>query len=245
MTISQFIKRSTLKAVILSLASFSSLAMITTESHAAQIDFNSWQSFGDVTTPGAGQANLSNNALNDDDFPQVDEIFNFSGTPAGEAAPFPDLQDFLEVADTTLDIDGFAFEGSAIKSTLTAQAGDVFRFSYNFFTNETAYNEPQNDFAFFLVNNSVTKLADFSNASDPSTLFDTETGVQSFSYTFSAPGNYNLALGIVDVNDSVVSSALRVSDANLEPVPEPFTILGSLTAFGFGVGLRRRYRKKA
>lgn len=240
---SQFVKRSALKAFILSLASFGSLAMTATESHAVQVDFSSWQKFGDVTTPGTGQTSLSTNALQDDDFPQPDANFNFSGTPAGQARPFTSLQNFLGVAPTALDVGGAAFEGSAIKNTFNAEAGDVFRFNYNFLTNETSTSKL--DYAFFLVNSTVTKLADFTNASNPSSPFTSETGNNSFTYTFSAPGTYNVALGVVDVNDYNNTSALRVSNANLEPVPEPLTILGSLTALGFGAGLRQRFRKQA
>ncbi|ARV58146.1 hypothetical protein BZZ01_05405 [Nostocales cyanobacterium HT-58-2] len=240
MTISQFIKHSTLKAVVLSLASFGGLVINNATSFAVQVNFSSWQSFGDVTSR-AGQANLTTNALQSDDFPQPDTSFNFSGTPAGEARPTPNLQNFLGVTGTALDIGGVAFEGSAIKNTITAQAGDVFSFNYNFLTNETS----KPDYAFFLVNNTVTKLADITNASNVSSPFSKETGNNSFTYTFSTPGTYNLALGVVDINDYNNTSALKVSNANLQPVPEPLTILGSLTALGFGVGMRQRFRKQA
>ncbi|GAA6618560.1 PEP-CTERM sorting domain-containing protein [Scytonema sp. NUACC26] len=33
-------------------------------------------------------------------------------------------------------------------------------------------------------------------------------------------------------------------NAYLEPVPEPFTVLGSMTALALGVGMRRRAKKK-
>jgi len=252
MTISHFIKRCTLKAVVVSFASFGGLATVAFPSFAAQVNFSGWQFSGDVTTPGVGQANLSNNALLDDDSPQPDTLFNFSGNPATEALQTPVLQNFLGVAENFLDRSGTAFEGSAIRNTIAAQAGDVFRFSYNFLTNETAQPVPFDDYALFFVRNADTNevvnfnaLAFPNAASNPSSPYNTQTGFLTNSFTFSAPGNYTLALGVVDVNDYNVSSALQIRDANLEPVPEPITIVGSLTALGFGVGLRRRFRKQA
>jgi hypothetical protein len=254
MTISHFIKRCTLKAVVVSFASFGGLATVAFPSFAAQVNFSGWQVSGDVTTPGVGQANLSNNALLNDDSPQPDRLFNFSGNPATEATPTTPLQTFLGVAEDFLDVDSsrVAFEGSAIRNTIAAQAGDVFRFSYNFLTNETAFVNPFDDYAFFFVRNADTNqvvefnaLAFPNAASNPSSPYNTQTGFLTNSFTFSAPGNYTLALGVVDVNDYNVSSALQIRDANLEPVPEPLTIVGSLTALGFGVGLRRRFRKQA
>lgn len=236
MKLSTFIKHSTFKLGLVSLASLGSLAMTTASAHAVQVDFSSWQQFGDVTTPALDRANLSNNALQNEDSSE-DINFNYSGNPAGQARPLPDLQDFLSLAPDALDIEGYALEGSAIKNTLTVAAGDVLRFNWNFRTNETSYN----DFAFFLVNSTLIKLADFTNATQASSPFIQETGINS--YTFSTPGTYTLTFGVVDVDDYGTTSALEVSNARLEPVPEPVNILGSLTALGFGVTMRRLRKK--
>jgi hypothetical protein len=252
MNISRFIKRYTLKAVIVGFASCGGLVMTGATALAAQVNFNTWQGFGDAVR-GSGQASLSNNALQNDDFPAPDTSFNFSGTPAGEASISPNLHNFLGVSQSFLDFgDSIALEGSAIKKILTAQAGDVLKFSYNFLTNETAFTEPLNDFAFFLVKNADNnKLVSFNALAFPgaasisSTPYNSQTGFIPASYTFSASGNYTLAFGVVDVDDFNVSSALHIKNANYEPVPEPLTVLGSLTALGFGAGLRQRFRKKA
>ncbi len=228
-----FIKRSTLTASIITLASFT---MTATPSQAASIDFSTWQIFGDVTTPGLGQTNLSNDGLVGDDFPVTSGTFSFSGIPAGDA--FGSLQSFLGVSSDTLDINGFAWEGSAIKSTYIAQAGEKLNFNWNFLTNESTYN----DFAFLVVDNTVTKLADFTNATNGSSFFNQETGVNSFSYTFNSSGNYTIALGVVDLDDPGVTSAFKVSNANIQAVPESGTILGLLVSLGFSTPMARRLR---
>lgn len=226
-------KRSTFIASIVSLAS---LAIAPTPSFAIQVDFGTWSTFGDVTTPSLGQANLSNDGLESDDFPATSGKFSYTNTtPAGDA--FGSLQTFLGVSNAALDIGGSAWEGSAIKSTYTAQAGDKFNFNWQFLTNEGI----NNDFAFLVVNGAVTKLADVTNATNSSTFFISETGVNSFSYTFNSTGNYTLALGVVDVEDFSATSALEISNANLEQVPEPTTLLGLFTGLGFGVNMIRRF----
>jgi hypothetical protein len=240
MQLSTFIKQSTFKLSLVSLASLGSLTMTSTSAHAIQlVNFNSWQKFGDVTTPALGTANLSNNALLGDDG-SADGDYNYSGDPAGEALPNPNLQTFLGLTDAGLDVGGIAYEGSAIKNTVTVAAGDVLRFNWNFRTNESQPGGLK-DFAFFLVGNTVFKLADFTDATQPSTPYLWETGLRQ--YTFATAGTYSLALGIADIDDYNVSSALEISNARIEPVPEPSTI-GLLTTVGFIVGMRRRFGQK-
>jgi hypothetical protein len=237
MKLSTFIKHSTFKLGLFSLVGFG-MTINTTSADAIQLDLSNWQQFGDVTTPALGQANLSNNALQDDDFPQSDATFNYSGNPAGLASPLPDLQEFLGLVPEALDIEGDALEGSAIKNTVTVAAGDVLRFDWNFRTNETSYQ----DFGFFLVDKTLIKLADFTDATQASSPFIRETGINS--YAFSQPGTYTLAFGVVDTGDYVTTSALEVRNASIEPVPEPGTLLGSVAAFGLSMGIRRRFWKK-
>ena len=232
MTTSTFIKRSAVTASIVSLG----VSALTTPAYAVVVNFSSWQRFGDVAIPGASQANLSTDGRQNDDFPAPNGTFNFSGTPAGEAAPFPNLQDFLNIPDTALDIGGAAFEGSAIQNIVPVQAGDVFSFNYNSSSNE-AVSSP-NDFAFFLVDNGVFVLP------------NSATGFNS--YTFSTPGSYNLALGVVDTNDYVVTSTLQVSNANIQPVPMEFSPAGIMALGAWGaitklnsLGRKRKFSRSA
>ncbi|WP_414755082.1 PEP-CTERM sorting domain-containing protein [Anabaena sp. CCY 9910] len=239
MNISTLIKNPTFKVGLVSLASLGSLA-ITTSALAVQLDFSSWQKFGDVVTPEGG-VNLSTASLQfQDDAPTSAGVFNYSGIPAGDAGFYPDLQNFLALADLSdLDIGGFVFEGSAIKNTLTLAAGDTFSFDWNFRTNETL----NKDFAFLLVDGTLIKLADFTDATQADSPFLQKTGIRS--YTFSTPGTYTFALGVVDVDDYGTTSALEISNAKLErvPVPEPSTILGLFTALGCSITIRRLRKK--
>ncbi|WGV28053.1 PEP-CTERM sorting domain-containing protein [Halotia branconii] len=137
------------------------------------------------------------------------------------------LEEFLGVSAGSLDPDpdNFVFStfGSAIKTTFAGiQAGDVFNFEWSFSTSDP-------DSAFVTINNLVIPLA---------------ASGKVFKYPFTKAGNYSVGIGIVDVNDAIGGSQFTVSNANLKPVPEPLTILGSLTALSFGVAMRSRFGKK-
>ncbi|MEB3181105.1 MAG: PEP-CTERM sorting domain-containing protein [Nostocaceae cyanobacterium] len=66
------------------------------------------------------------------------------------------------------------------------------------------------------------------------------------SYTFSTTGTYTIGFGVANAldNDSNYTSYLGVDNVAVEPVPEPLTIMGSLTAGAFGVALRRRQKQQ-
>ncbi|MBW4676964.1 MAG: PEP-CTERM sorting domain-containing protein [Desmonostoc geniculatum HA4340-LM1] len=240
MNISTFIKHSTFKFGFVSLVSLGGLAITTTSALAVGLNLGSWQQFGDVITSGAG-ANLSTASLEfPDDAPAAAAgAFNYSGIAAGEAGFFPDLQDFLGLTDSSaLDIEGFAFEGSAIKNTITVAAGDALSFDWNFRTNETV----NKDFAFLLVDSTLIKLADFTDATQADSPFLQQTGIRS--YTFSTPGTYSVAFGVVDVDDYGITSALEVKNAAIKRVPEPATLVGALMVFACGIGMQRRCWKQ-
>lgn len=220
------VKRSSKKAVAISLFSLSSFTLAS-PSFAASLDVGSWTRSGDVSqTP--GQATLTNAFPGgvDDTAANPNNISNVSGS---EPTFISNLETFLGVNQGALGLD--ATEGSAIQTPLSIMAGDVFSFDSNFISND----DPGFDRAFVTIVNSA-----IGNSVIP------VTGNSRFSYTFTTAGNYNVGIGVVDGgNDFVRSSRLSVSNANLEPVPEPLTILGSLSALGFGAGLRRRFRKQA
>ncbi|MBV6626143.1 MAG: PEP-CTERM sorting domain-containing protein [Rivularia sp. (in: Bacteria)] len=243
-----FIKNSTLTAGLISLLSLTTIA--AKPSQAAVIDFNSWNSTGDVSIQGSGQVNMSNSSFgfgDDTDFnPSNPDAYNYTQNNVSTEAN-GSLQNFVGVNNNDLDINGQAFEGSAVKTTITALAGDKLNFKWNFLTNETATSAPftpLNDFAFVSINGVVNKLADFTNASNSSNFFDSETGQNAFSYTFAQQGNYQVGIGVVDIDDYGVTSALQVTNAEVEPVPEPLTILGTGVAAGFGFMFRRKRSKK-
>jgi hypothetical protein len=217
------------------------LIMTANPAYAVQVDFNSWQKFGDVTTSAVGSARLSNDAIQNDDFPSPTGTYSYTTTPAVEANGT--LQGNLGLSNNALDIGGTAYEGSGIKNTINATAGDRLTFNWKFLTNEV--DSTFNDFAFLSVDNTIIQLANVSNATITSSTFDKETAVTSYTYTFPNTAAYNVAFGVVDVGDYTTSSGLEISNANIEPVPEPITIMGSLVALGFGGCLRRRFGKKS
>lgn len=195
-------------------------------SQAAVIDFSTWNSTGSVSNVGNGQVNLE--------------------TTNGTIADGP-LQSVLGLNPTDLDIGGEALQGSAVTNNITVAAGDKLNFSYNFLTDETttpAPFTPLNDFAFVSIDGVVQKLADFNDATNGSTSFDSETGLTNFSRTFANAGTFQVGLGVVDVDDFSNPSALQITNAEVEPVPEPTTILGAFVAGGFGAMFRRKRSKK-
>lgn len=177
------------------------------------------------------------------------------------------LEQFFNVStfqgDSFLDSIATAepIEGSAIKQTFTAQAGQTLSFSWNFLTNESVEQAALNDSTYPDFNDSAfvsiqsasgsefLSLADttsnFSNSSTSS--FDNDTGFSTFSYTIPTTGNYTLGIGIVDVGEPTRISGLLVD--NIVVVPEGDSTLGTLGMLFLGawwtVAERKRKQKKS
>lgn len=202
-----------------------SLILGTTPSRAAIINGNfdtnldGWTFLGDVKNQNS-QALLKTDAVSD----------NYAA-----------LEQFLELTPGALDNvgNGQAFEGSALKQTITAQAGEVLTFNWNFLTNEPAQSTNFNDFAFFTINGNPVKLGDtFSSLSTSVAPFERETGFKSKSYSFLTSGTYTLGFGVVDVNDPGNNSGLLIDNVVLSKPPssvsESSTVLGILLLGSLG-----------
>jgi hypothetical protein len=158
------------------------------------------------------------------------------------------LEAFLGLAPGSLDNlgNGNATDGSAIRQTFLAEAGDILTFDWNFLTNE---GTPSffNDFSFVSLS-VLSELGDttsiFMNSLTP---FNQETGFQTFSFTIPTTGTYTLGLGVTDVADNIVDSGLLVDNVKLTSVPEPTSTFGvlALGAFGAGSFLKRKREQKA
>ena len=187
---------------------------LTSPSNAINLNLTNWETLGDVNLVDNNQVLLSNDADLDDDYQlgAASGTFNFSGTPA-EYNLFNDLEFFLSLNPGDLSESGEVFEGSAIQTQLTVKAGDKLSFDWNFLTNETSELLPTtyNDSAFMIVNSQVIKLADVADSTSTSNLFNTETGLQSYTYQFTQAGNYNIGFGVVDIDDYINSSALSIT----------------------------------
>jgi hypothetical protein len=182
---------------------------IAIENGSFEANFTGWattgnatiqtSSFGVAPTDGTQQALLSS---------------------GGNTVSDSSLEAFLGLSSGSLDGlgNGNATQGSAIRQTFTANAGEVINFNWNFLTDEftpTFFN----DFSFVAITPvaGAIELAD-TNSSFVSALgtgFFEQTGYQSFSFTIPTSGTYVLGLGVVDVSDTVVDSGLLVDNVTL------------------------------
>lgn len=212
MNILAFIKYAILTAGTFSLFNLRSVGFSLTSPLFS--DIQDWETIGDaqVTSPLATnpsfipdvvEAVLTTAAVDrDDDYPARRGSFNVSGNSPvrswGENSP---LESFLGFS--LFNLHENSIEGSALKKTFSVRPGDILKFDWNFLTNDF-----YEDYAFVSLGE-VSKLVDSSQAVlNSPTRFQWETRFQSFAYTFERGGDWTVAIGIVDVNDSDVSSAL-------------------------------------
>lgn len=139
---------------------------------------------------------------------------------AGGSVEESDLSDFLDLPSGSLDalLSGDATEGSGIKQTFNAQAGDILEFDFSFLTNEGTPSSSFNDSAFFSVGGFTQELTDTfdSTFSDRSVeRFTQATESQSTKILIQQAGTYELGFGIVDLSDTVVDSGLLIDDVKL------------------------------
>ncbi len=170
-------------------------------------DFTSWETKGNTT-------------IQTDAFKSGPTDGTFDALITNGIGSFSDgyLETFLGLTPGKLDSlgNGNATEGSAIKKTVTVSAGDKLSFDWNFFTKEGTPSS-FNDFAFFSVGGgALTTLANTKNSFVTSaTSFPKETKFGTYSYTFTKGGTYDIAVGVADVLDSSVDSALLVDNFQL------------------------------
>lgn len=188
-----------------------------------------WTVLGDASTQSGAPEGVSQlwlttaSATEQDDFPLVAGTLNRSGINAASVGIPGGVEHAAGLALGALDLPaGSAYEGSVATRSIAAGAGDVLSFSWNFGTTDTL-----NDYAFFVVDGQLSTLADYSQATSPSSFLGNsfETGLATYSYTFLATGTHQIAFGVVDVGDFGVTSTLAVDNVQITPVPEPASLV--------------------
>ena len=189
---------------ILGLALASSLGAIafSTPAYSINVDLSTFDAIGDVSN--------SNTLINSGTTSTV-------STGGGTGS----LEEFLDFTggdfDTAIPSNAY---GSAIKRTLTFNAGDQFSFNWSFSTSDS-------DQAFVSIGNAIATLS----------------GSNPYSYTFATSGNYQVAMGVLDVNDSTGVSSLTLSNAQIQAVPWETDALPVVsTTLLFGIGIWRKYK---
>ena len=141
-----------------------------------------------------------------------------------QTADIVELAKFLETNVDRLNSLGEVYEGSAIKTSITVDAGDTLSFDWNFLTDETPDGDYNNDFAFFTLSQlGITKLADTFSTFEPSPINSTnylyQTGFHTYTYTFTTSGTYSLGIGVVDVEDGSFDSGLIIDNVSVVRPP--------------------------
>jgi hypothetical protein len=212
------IKQKALTAGAFSLLSLGSLALFASPTYAASIDFSTWTKFGDVTSTGtqATPTTAGTNALGTGG--GADSLEDALGIPSNSLVSDP------------LDLANSPTQGSAIRNSSffsNINANDVFSFTSNF-------TPDGSDRAFVAITNLGTSATQ---------IFTPATSA--FSYTFLTAGAYDVSIGALDVGDTIGQSQLVASNGNLQPVPEPISVISSIVALSCGATLRKRFGKKA
>lgn len=238
---------------------FAALAALVSTSLGAQAqalangDFGAgltgWQTLGDVALLPAGSGSaawLSTASVAfEDDFPLPAGHFNRSGSPAADVGVPGGVESFAGLALGGLDLpwpdELAAYEGSALRQSFVAQAGDTLQFRWNFATSDTAMP----DYAFVAIDGTLYRLGGVAEAGLPGLGGHAlQTGEQGFSLALAA-GTHQITFGVVDVGDFNQSSTLVVGPVQVIPVPEPGALALMLAGLGLaaGAGRRRRYHQ--
>jgi hypothetical protein len=189
--------------------------LAASSAQAASLDFTGWTPAGDVTKSlsSATITNADNDGLDDS------SNINLSGTdPLGPG----DLEDSLGLS--TGGLGSSAQEGSGIYTDLTVGAGDLFSFDWSIDNLDSA------DRISAAINGNIFDLVGLVGSS------------YSFSHSFATAGTFRVGVGVVDQDNSVNSSKLTISNAQLTPaaaIPTPAMLPGMI---GFGLSLIRKRR---
>lgn len=120
------------------------------------------------------------------------------------------LESFLGIGSNAIDsiTTGTATNGSAIKTTLSLNAGDTVMFDWRFSTSDYV---PYYDNSFYTsLNGQLIKLADVGTVGNYGS-----SGWQTKSFTVGLTGVYTIGFGVVNEGDSGVNSTLSIDNLHL------------------------------
>ena len=145
---------------------------------------------------------------------------------------------------------GNGFEGSAYTLTISLNAGDVFRFQYDFMTVEDPAQIPFHpDFAFFSVRGAASSYSTLIDASAALTVnanltsFNFESGYRTVNFTALTSGSYTFSIGVMDAGTvGTLQSGLLLDNIQVIAIPEASTLAFALIGGVGAVGLIRRRR---
>lgn len=162
---------------------------------------------------------------------------NFSGESPAPVAGAGGLANALGLAANAFDTATSAAEGSAVWQDITVNTGDTLYLDWTF----VSIDPRVGDYAFATIGDQVFHLAD----RDDIVFVDDGIGFslgQTFSHVFAQGGTTRLAIGVVDMGDTLGTSILLADNARIvaAPVPEPETWATMLTGLGVLAGLARR-----
>lgn len=183
----------------------------TTTAHAQSVKLDRW---GDVSIVNPQQIQLSTAALGESPASGTDALW------------IDQLEASLKLTPGLLGLD--AFEGSAVQATFSSTAAVKISFSWQLVSDQASSTPGLDDRAFLIVDG------------QPLVELGTWQGQGQFSHTFSTAGLHSLAIGVVDVGDTVGVSQLSLSQLQVSAVPEPES--WALMALGLAglVAARRR-----
>lgn len=181
--------------------------------------FDNWQTIGDtsIETEEIGIAPTEG---------EFQALIATGSSPSGGSVKESDLSEFLNLSPGVLDtlLGGDATEGSGIKQTFTAQAGDILEFDYTFLTDEATFSDSNssdsdfNDSAFFSLDGFTLELNDTFDptfSETPVEGYSEATETKTFRIAISEAGTYDLGFGIVDLTDDIFDSGMLIDNVNL------------------------------
>jgi hypothetical protein len=141
---------------------------------------------------------------------------------------------------------GSPVTGTCITQSVTASAGDLLSFDWNFASDELNESATFNDFAIYTIDSSCFLLASRNTStwdiSSPPPGYDGQTNWATQTYTFTTPGPHTLGFAVFNVGDAGHNSAMFLDGVSVPGVPEPTAIAFAPLLLATLVLKRRRKR---